>query len=95
MAEKIDKILQSRFGNQNNLSKQLAIVKVFDIYKQEIGKLFPRNTPTPQSLKNKTLTVRAANATQANELRFHEYALIKKINAKLGKESVKRVTYRF
>jgi predicted nucleic acid-binding Zn ribbon protein len=71
-------------------------VKVFDIYREEMKKIFPFDKETkPRSLKNKILIVSTSSAVAANELRFREAIILGKINEKSGPEMVKRIIYRF
>ena len=91
---KLSNILQAKFAHKDDLSKQLEIVKVFDIFKAEIGKIFHKNIPQPISLKNKTLTVQVGSSAQGSELRLRGDAIAAKINKELDKEVVKRVVYR-
>lgn len=92
--KKLANILQSKYGQKDDLSRQLEIVKVFDIFKAEAGKIFPKQTPQPISFKNKVLTVQTASSAQANELRLRANNIIQSINQGLSKEVVKRVIYR-
>lgn len=92
---RLSNILQSKFQRKDDLSQQLEIVRVFDVFKSEVGKIFPKQTPQPLSLKNKTLTVQVSSSAQANELRLREPNMISKINANLGKEVLKKIIYRF
>ncbi len=96
MFKKLGDTLKAKFSRQDALSRQLEIVKVFDLYKAEITKLFPSDQETrPQSLRNKILSIKATGSVMANELRLQEAVIIKKINQELGKEVIKRIVYRF
>lgn len=94
--KKLSDSLKDKFFRKDHLSRQLEIVKVFDIYKTEIKKLFPQDRETkPISLKNKILTVETSSSVMANELRFSEREVTDKINQILGREILKRVIYRY
>ncbi len=96
MFDKLSNTLRARFGRKDELSRQLQIVKVFDIYKEEVKKLFADSDQIkPISFRNKTLTIQTTSAAMANELRFKEAEIFKKINAELKGVVVKRATYRF
>lgn len=96
MLKKLADHLKAKYSRQDHLSRQLKIVKVFDIYREEIKKTFPDDRETkPVSLKNKVLTVRTDSAVMANELRFRERAILDRLNQALSKETVKRIIYRF
>ena len=94
MAIRLSKILSDRFERQDDLSKQLAIVKVFDLFRDELKKLNFDGVELV-SLKNKTLTLQIESSVAANELRLREDKIIKAINQGLGKEVLRRVVYRF
>ena len=95
MFNKLSNLLHSKLSRKDDFSKQLEIVKVFDIYKTELTKNLPRESAHPISLKNGILTVAVKSSVQANELRFWEKVFMDKINTALGKEAVKRIIYRF
>ncbi|MDP3741125.1 MAG: DciA family protein [bacterium] len=88
MFKKISDELQRRFSRKDELSKQLEIVKIFDILKKEAG-------ATPVSLRNKTLVVQTSSSAASASLRLREAEILRKINEAMGKEAVKRVIYRF
>jgi len=94
MFEKLSNFLNSKLG-RDDLSRQLEIVKVFDIYKSETKKLPNSEGTAPISLKNKILTVSAPSAVAAGDLRLRESPIIERINATLGEETVQRIVYRF
>ena len=96
MFKRVSDSLQAKFTRKDNLSRQLEIVKIFDVYKKELKKFSPNDKETaPLSLRNKTLTVKTGSAVQANELRFREAEMINKINQVMVSEIIKRITYRF
>jgi predicted nucleic acid-binding Zn ribbon protein len=96
MAEKLVNILSDKFRRKDELSKQLQIVKVLDLYKLELSKLHPLDREIrPLSLKNGVLTVKAPSSVAAHQLRLHEAEWLAKINHNLGGTIVKRVSYRF
>ncbi len=96
MFNNLSDILKAKFGRKDDLSKQLQIVKVFDLYRAELKKIFPEeNDIRLISLRNKTLTLGIASSVLANELRMRETEIVEVINQKLGKETISRVIYRF
>lgn len=95
MFKSLAKLLHDRFARQSDLSHQVEIVKVFDLYRQEISRLFPEDEVVAVSLKNGTLLVRLTNSLLASELRLREGPVISKINTVIGKEAIKKVVYRF
>lgn len=96
MPHKLSDILGAKFSRKDELSKQLQIVKVFDLYREEIKKIFPQEIDIkPLSLKNKILTVEVPSSVVANELRMREEGAVNKICRELGKEIIKRIIYRF
>lgn len=96
MFKKISESLKEKFGRKDDLSRQLAIRRVFDLYKAELAALPPNlRTADPASLKDGVLTVSVESAAAANELRYREAALIEKINAAFGQEIIRRILYRF
>lgn len=96
MFNELSKLLGSKFGRKDELSRQLLIVKVFDIYRSELSQVFPDGKDTnPIILKNKILTVQTSSSSAANELRFHEEKMIARINQEVGPGTIKKILYRF
>lgn len=96
MFKKLSETLKDKYSRKDELSKNLQIVKVFDIYKKELKEVFGEGDDAkPISLRNKTLTVQATSSVVANELRLREHEIIKKINSGAGTEAIKRIIYRF
>ena len=96
MVQRLSSILSAKFSQKDDLSKQLEIVKVFDLYRQELKKLFPEEKDAKLvSLKNKILTIKTSSSVAANELRMREGGIINLINQNSQKEIIKRVVYRF
>lgn len=96
MFKELSNLLGSKFGRKDELSRQLLIVKVFDIYRSELSQVFPDDKDTnPIILKNKILTVQTSSSSAANELRFHEEQIISRINQEIAPGTVKRIVYRF
>ena len=93
MIERLGKIIRAKFSRQDDLSRQLEIVKVFDLYRAQTKNLPGKAEPV--SLKHKVLTVQTQSSVQTSELRFRESNVINEINQRLGKEVIKRVVYRF
>jgi len=94
MVQRLSSILSAKFSQKDDLSKQLEIVKVFDLVRAELKKI-KFNDVKLISLKNKTLTLHIESSVAANELRLREDAIIKSINQDLGKEVLRRMVYRF
>jgi len=95
MFNSLSKLLHDKFSRKDDLSKQIEIVKVFDIYRAEIKNVFPEEDIEVVSLKDKTLLVRLNNSVLANELRLREANVIHKINAVMSKEVLNKIIYRF
>ncbi len=96
MFKKLGETLQGKFSRKDELSRQLEIVRIFDLYRAEIKNLIPESEAIrPVSLQKKTLTVKTRSAVMANELRLHEAKILKVINQTVGHQAVKRVIYRF
>ena len=96
MFKKISTILSSKFGKKDYLSKQIQIVKVFDLYRDGVNALFPDSPRAePISLKDKNLTIQTRSSSHASELRMREHEIIETINSHFGEEVVNRVVYRF
>lgn len=96
MFHKLSDHLKAKYSRKNDLSRQLEIVKVFDIYKEEIKKIFgDEKKIKPLSLRNKILKVGTESSAAASELRMHEGRILRKINSLPGKELVKRIVYQF
>ena len=96
MFEKLSNFLGSKFARKDDLSKQLEIVNVFDIYREEVKKNLPQNEGVnPISLRNKVLTVEVPSSVAASELRLREGSILEEINSKLRKEAVERIIYQF
>lgn len=96
MSTKLGDILGGKFSRKDDLSRQIAIVRVFDIYREEVAKQFSSQVSVrPVSLRHKVLTVSAGSSVLASELRMREGEVVKEINKQLEKEIVKRVIYRF
>lgn len=95
MFKQIGKILVAKLGRQDELGKQLEIVKVFDLYRKQLDDLPAQiRDAEPVSLQNKILTVRARSSSHASELRLREQDILQNINHSLGKEMVRRVIYK-
>lgn len=96
MFDKLSHIFDGKFKPQDELSRHLEIVKVFDLYKQELTKLFPaQNLPQLVSLKNGQLLIRTKSPAQAASLRLREAEATAAVNRKLGRQIIRRVVYRF
>lgn len=96
MFKKLSDALKDKFSRKDDFSRQLEIVKVFDLYRQELKKLFPEEKDVKLvSLKNKILTIKTSSSVAANELRMREGGIINLINQNSQKEIIKRVVYRF
>jgi len=96
MFKKLSDALKDKFSRKDDFSRQLEIVKVFDLYRQELKKLFPEEKDAKLvSLKNKILTIKTSSSVAANELRMREGGIINLINQNSQKEIIKRVVYRF
>lgn len=95
MFNSLSKILGDKFSRKDDLSKQIEIVKVFDLSRAELEKIVPDEKVKIVSLKNGTLLLEIPNSVVAGELRLREANLISKVNANLGKEVVKKIIYRF
>ena len=93
MAVKLSKLLADKFQQGDNFSKQLKIIKVFDLFREEI-KILEFEPIEIISLKNKTLTVKVESSVAANELRLRESRIIETINRELG-DVLRKVIYRF
>ncbi|OGE75740.1 MAG: hypothetical protein A3C85_04525 [Candidatus Doudnabacteria bacterium RIFCSPHIGHO2_02_FULL_48_21] len=91
----LSNILRDKFSRKDDLSKQIEIVKVFDLYRAELQKLSLEKDATAVSLKSKTLLVQLTNSVVASELRLREMNMVAKVNANMGKDVIKRVVYRF
>jgi hypothetical protein len=96
MFKKLSDSLNSKYSRKIHLAKQLEIVTIFDIFREEVSSLFPNSADVkPVSLKGKNLHVHASNAAVAGELRLYDDAIIKKINEAMRKPAVERIIYRF
>lgn len=96
MLKRLSETLKDKLKKNRDLSRQVEIVRVFDIYRVEIKKVFPNEKNiTPQTLHHRVLTVKTASPVMANELRMREKEVIEKINATLSQEVVIRVVYKF
>ena len=96
MFKKISTILSRKFSKKDDLSKQIQIVKVFDLYRDGDKSFFPKGPEArPISLRNMVLTIQATSSSHASELRIREYEIMETINHHFGSEVVKRILYRF
>ncbi|OGE84367.1 MAG: hypothetical protein A2846_01940 [Candidatus Doudnabacteria bacterium RIFCSPHIGHO2_01_FULL_49_9] len=95
MFNKLSSILSSKFSKKDDLSRQVEIARVLDLCRGELKKIFPEEEIEVVSLKDMTLLIRLQNSNLASELRLREYDFIKNINTQIGKESLRRVIYRF
>lgn len=88
--------LKGKFSGRDDLSRQIEIVQVLNLYRQEVEKFFPKFPEAkPLKLKNQVLTVSVESSVLANELRLHEQLVVKAVNEGFGREMIKRVVYRF
>lgn len=95
MFNKLGNILGAKFSRQDDLSRQLEIVRVFDLYRQELKKFLPDLDVELVSLKNKTLKVRVTSSVMGSELRLREYEILNTINQSFDEPVINRVTFRF
>ena len=95
MFSSLSKILSSKFGRNDDLSRQVEIAKVLDLCRGEIKKLFPEEEITVVSLKNKTVLILVSSPALASELRLRESSIITAVNTALHKQVIKRIVYRF
>jgi predicted nucleic acid-binding Zn ribbon protein len=96
MFKRLSETLREKIKKQAELSRQLEIVAVFDLYQENLKKIFPRSPKIKlQSLRGKVLTVLTTSSVMANELRFYEHRIIDAINRQLGKTVIKRVVYKY
>ena len=96
MFNKLGGLLGGRLGKQDELSRQLQIVKVLDLYRAETKKIFPNQQGEgPISVKDKVLTVSVESAAAASEMRYLQESVIRAINQAMGYEAVKKIIYRF
>ena len=65
MVQRLSSILSAKFSQKDDLSKQLEIVKVFDLVRAELKKI-KFNDVKLISLKNKTLTLHIESSVAAN-----------------------------
>jgi hypothetical protein len=70
---------------KKRFSPQLEREKIFQIWKREVG------VGQPLFFKNKTLKIGVKNSIVAQELQYQSDQIIKKINQKLKKKSIKRI----
>lgn len=95
MFKKLSESLKEKFSRKNELSKHIEIVRVFDLYRNQVREANPRLVALPVKLRNKVLTVQTASSAQANELRYSEKNILEAVNQALGREVIRRVVYRF
>lgn len=95
MFNSLSKLLHDKFSRKDDLSRQVEIAKVLDLYRAELTKLYPDEAITVVSLKNKTLLIQLNNSVLASELRLRQQNLIQKLNAAMSKEVVNKIIYRF
>ncbi len=95
MFSSLSKILKDKFSRKDDLSKQIEIVKVFDIYRAEVINLYPEENISVVSLKDKTLLIQVDSSVLASELRLRETNIIHKINAVMSKQILEKIIYRF
>lgn len=96
MFDQLSNIFHKKLKYENDLSRHLEIVKVFDFYKEELARTFSdQELPNPISLKNGLLTVQTKSASQTANLRLYEAEIIEQINKKFGQVTLKKILYRF
>lgn len=93
MFKKLSDSLKARFGRKDYLSRQLEIVKIFDLFRAQLPSELGSKAE-PVSLRGQLLTVRVDNSIVATELRFREAELIAAINQGVGREVLTRIRYR-
>ncbi|KKW23485.1 MAG: hypothetical protein UY65_C0002G0010 [Parcubacteria group bacterium GW2011_GWA2_51_12] len=87
--------LSEKFSRKDDLSRQLWIVKVFDLYRKELARIFGSVIGEPRILKQGVLHVDTSSPSAASELRLREREIIDAINTQLKKPELKKITYRF
>ena len=87
--------LHDRFSRRDELSRQLQIVKVFDLYKVAVRRMFGSLIGRPKSLKYSTLYVETTSADAASELRLREPEILDAVNGPFRNAVVSKIIYRF
>ncbi|OGE75634.1 MAG: hypothetical protein A3K06_00575 [Candidatus Doudnabacteria bacterium RIFCSPHIGHO2_01_52_17] len=87
--------LSEKFSRRDDLSRQLRIVKVFDLYREAVAKIFGSAIALPRSLKRTVLSVETSSAAAASELRLREGEVLEAINVQFKSPQVTKIIYRF
>lgn len=98
MFQKLSDTLRAKFSRKDELSRQVKIAQVLELYRNIATKILPQIPAAeiePKSLKNKVLTVKVTSAAAASELRFYEHETLREINQTLQESLVEKIRYEF
>tara|TARA_B100000809_G_scaffold262682_1_gene314173 strand:+ start:2347 stop:2628 length:282 start_codon:yes stop_codon:yes gene_type:complete len=88
LKETIDRLLRA-YGYQDQLDE----IELIKIYKEEVGQLFANHTQNI-AFKNNILYVKLDSASLKQELNYVKEGLVLKINKRIGKRLVSKISIR-
>ena len=86
------KIAISRFLKKAGLEKGVSQNSALLIWKEVVGNKVSQNTK-PEKVESGTLYIKTSNPTWRQELVFKKSDIIKKLNNKLGKNTIKEIKF--
>ena len=80
------------FLKKVGLEKGVSQNKALLVWKEVVGEKVSQNT-TPEKVESGTLYIKTSNSTWRQELVFKKTDIIKKLNNKLGKNTIKEIKF--
>jgi len=82
------------FLKKTGLEKGIKEQNVLKIWNKTVGLKISKNT-TPVSIKNGILILKVSTPAWRQELQFQKIEIIKKLNKKLNKETIKEIRFKW
>ena len=89
--QKLDSAIK-RFLQKNGLEKGVNQNKSIELWPDIVGQKISKNTE-PQAVESGTLIIKAKNSAWRQELVFKQSEILKSINKKLGKNTIKAIRF--
>ena len=86
------KIAINTFLKKAGLEKGVSQNKALLVWKEVVGDSVSQNTK-PEKVESGTLYIKTSNSTWRQELVFKKTDIIKKLNNKLGKNTIKEIKF--
>lgn len=87
------KLAINSFLNKSGLKKGIEEQKAIKIWKNTVGVKISKNTE-PISIKNGVIVIKTINSVWRQELQFQKQEIIKKLNQKLKKKTIREIIFK-